>query len=123
LPIYDQLQILYSTHDGMTFIQLVLLDGGDTGPLNTGGDIVITCWTPGPTQWQTLSYPLPVGTNMIQFNGMSAFGNNLFLDNVMVIPACSGSPNAGAASSASNIVCLSANFNVFLSGADNLPGF
>jgi len=118
----DQLQINYSTDGGTTWNQLILLDGGDSGPLNTAGDITTRRFVPEANQWQTLSYAVPVGTNMIQFNGISAFGNNLFVDNVQVIQACSGTPNPGSATSLTSSTCPFANFTVSLSGADNTPG-
>src|ERR1017187_10775846 len=120
----DQLQILYSTDGGITFTQLVLLDGGDSGPLNTAGDFYVACFTPGPTNWQTLSYPLPIGTNMIQFNGISAYGNSMFIDNVSVsIPAyCTGAPNAGITSSSDNPVGQNTPFELMLTSSDNTVG-
>jgi hypothetical protein len=117
----DQLQINYSTDGGATFTQLVLLDGDQYGILNTGG-LDANPWVPAANQWQTFSFALPVGTNMIQFNGITGFGNNLFIDNVQVIQACSGTPAAGSAYSSTVSTCPFANFNVSLSGADNTPG-
>ena len=118
----DQLQINYSTDGGSTWNQLILLDGGDSGPLNTGGDVTSSVFVPAANQWQTLVYSLPVGTNMIQFNGISAYGNNLYLDNIQVVQACSGTPVAGSATSATSSTCPFTNFTLSLSGADNTPG-
>ena len=118
----DQLQILYSTDGGLTFTQLALLDGGDAGILNTGGDDQANSFAPASHQWQTLTFALPAGTNMIQFNGISAYGNDLYLDNIQVVGACSGIPNAGAAIAESGTTCPNTPFYVTLGGADNVPG-
>lgn len=117
----DQLQVLYSTDFGVTFNQLVLLAGGDNGPLNTGGD-VSTTFVPNGNQWHTLTYALPIGTNMISFNAISANGNELYLDNISVNLGCSGIPIAGTTVSTTNFACVGFNFTLSLSGASNSPG-
>src|ERR1039458_8654035 len=98
----DTLQINYSMDGGVTFNQLVVLNGDLTGPLNTAGsDPGYAFSVPAAGQWQTLWFPIPVSTNMIQFNGITAFGNDLYLDNVEVLipQQCTGSPIPGIASS------------------------
>lgn len=85
----DQLEIKYSTDGGGTWNSLIIYDGGDSGPLNTGGDDINGAWTPASNEWKSLFHALPSGTNMVQFNGISAYGNNLYLDNVNIVP-CSG---------------------------------
>lgn len=85
----DQLQIFYSTDGGGTYTSLVLLDGGTSGPLNTAG-AVLPAFTPSADQWANKAFDLPVGTNRLRFRGISAFGNNLYLDNITVelTPSC-----------------------------------
>ena len=39
---------------------------------------------PTSSQWATKRYSLPVGTNKIKFEGVTAFGNNLYLDNIKI---------------------------------------
>lgn len=79
----DQLRIDYSTDGGTNWTQVVLLDGGPSGPLATAPP-QSGAFTPTATQWASKMYPLPVGTNQIRFVGISAFGNNLWLDNIGV---------------------------------------
>ncbi len=88
----DQLEILYSTDQGSSFTSLEVLNGGPTGVLNTGG-ASLTEFVPTTAQWGLHQVVLPAGTNMIKFHGISAFGNDLYLDNVTVaspptIPNC-----------------------------------
>ena len=82
----DQLKILYSTNGGASYSELVVLNGGPTGPLNTYGGTGLTTssFVPTATQWASKTYDLPAGTNKIKFQAVSAFGNNLYLDNINV---------------------------------------
>lgn len=96
----DQLRIDYSTNAGTDWTQLVLYDGGTSGPLNTGG-ATTSSFVPTPAQWATKSVTLPAGTNKLKFVGISAYGNNLFLDNIKVeeaptLPIFSISPESMA---------------------------
>ncbi|MEI6815183.1 MAG: T9SS type A sorting domain-containing protein [Bacteroidota bacterium] len=118
----DQLEVLTSSDGGATYTQLILLHGGDTGPLNTGGDVTNGYFVPTSTQWQTFTFVLPAGTNMVSFNAISAYGNNLFLDNIQVNQQCTGTPSAGAAICFAGPVCPFNMFHVILVGADNTPG-
>ncbi|HEY6504072.1 MAG TPA: fibronectin type III domain-containing protein [Chitinophagaceae bacterium] len=85
----DQLQISYSTDGGATYTSLITYNGGTGGPLNTAG-AVLPAFTPSVTQWAEKAVDLPVGTNRLRFRGVSAFGNNLYLDNIKVelTPSC-----------------------------------
>jgi len=114
----DQLQIS-SSPDGINWNQVVLLDGGDSGPLNTGGDDVNGAFIPANNQWQTLIFPLPTGTTNVQFSGISANGNNLFIDNVNIIQGCIGTPTAGTISPA--LTCNTSG-NLTLAGQSTDPG-
>ncbi|MDD5362839.1 MAG: Omp28-related outer membrane protein [Ignavibacteria bacterium] len=79
----DQLKIWYSTDNGVTWTQLVLLNGGASGELVTAPATGLA-FVPTPTQWATKSYSLPTGTNKIKFTAISAYGNNLYLDNIKI---------------------------------------
>jgi subtilisin-like proprotein convertase family protein len=85
----DQLRILYSTDGGVTFIALTTYAGGSSGPLNTAGGTT-SAFTPTAAQWNSKALALPVGTNRLMFRGISAFGNNLYVDNIKIAetPPC-----------------------------------
>jgi len=77
----DHLIIYTSTNNGSSWITLITLNGGVSGPLVTApphGNVFI----PTSTEWATKSYALPTGTNKIKFTGVTAYGNNLYLDNI-----------------------------------------
>jgi len=79
----DQLNIYYSTNDGSSWILLVNLQGGTSGQLVTA-PATYDLFVPTSSQWATKRYALPVGTNKVKFTGVTAFGNNLYLDNVKI---------------------------------------
>ncbi len=79
----DKLVIFYSTNGGSTYTQLIELLGGPTGPLNTGG-ATSSSFIPTAAQWASKFYDLPAGTNMVKFQAISAWGNNLFIDNIRI---------------------------------------
>lgn len=80
----DQMNVYYSTDNGSSFTLLLEMPGGTSGILNTGGATTAS-FVPTPAQWGTRTIPLPAGTNMVKFTAISAFGNNLYLDNVQVL--------------------------------------
>jgi hypothetical protein len=77
----DRLELWYSTDHDTTFTLLYTWLGGISGPLNTGG-ATTSVFTPAPTQWATKSHVLPAGTTNIMLRGVTAHGNNLYLDNI-----------------------------------------
>lgn len=77
----DQLQILTSTNAGTTWTPLITLDGGVGGPLVTAPPTQ-SPFVPTNTQWKYQRFLLPQQTNMIQFNAITAFGNNLYVDSI-----------------------------------------
>jgi hypothetical protein len=83
----DQLQILTSTNGGTTFTPLITLAGGVSGPLVTAPP-QLTPFTPTCAQWKYQRLGLPAGVNMIQFNAITAYGNNLYLDSIGLRSAC-----------------------------------
>jgi hypothetical protein len=85
----DSIVVEYSTDGGLTYTNLVVLDGGLNGPLNTAG-ASSGAFTPAATQWSTFSTPIPMGTNRVRLTAISAFGNNAYFDNFSIepLPAC-----------------------------------
>jgi len=78
-PYYqDSLFILTSTNGGTTFTSLARL--GPTNMQTTPASN--SAFIPNPTQWEHRNYALPFGTNVIQFVGESAYGNNFYIDSV-----------------------------------------
>jgi len=80
----DQLQIETSNDGGTSWASLVLLNGGNSGELVTAPG-QSGAFTPTPAQWATKSFALPSGTTRIKLKAISAFGNNLWVDNIAVI--------------------------------------
>lgn len=76
----DRLEIFISSDNGVSWNTMVSLTGGVSGPLATASP-TYDLFVPTPSQWATKSYFLPIGTNKIKFTGITAFGNNLYLDN------------------------------------------
>ncbi len=76
----DQLQILASTNGGSTWDQIILLNGLQlvTAPPQTAA------FTPTSSQWKWQNIDLPAGTNKVQFNAITAYGNNLYIDSICV---------------------------------------
>lgn len=79
----DKLQIYTSTNGGTAWTMLIELAGGVSGPLVTAPPTT-NLFVPTSSQWATKRYALPLGTNMIKFTGVSAYGNELYLDNVVI---------------------------------------
>ncbi|MFZ1322168.1 MAG: Omp28-related outer membrane protein [Ignavibacteria bacterium] len=79
----DRLEIYTSTDNGSTWSLLILLAGGASGPLKTG-NATYDLFVPTNSQWATKRYSLPAGTNKIKFSCITAFGNNLYLDNIRI---------------------------------------
>ncbi len=86
----DSLKIYYSTDGGSTYSLLVGLDGGVSGALTTAPPTGLVSFVPTASQWANYTINLPVGTNQLKFTAKTAFGNNLYLDNiaVQVAPLC-----------------------------------
>jgi len=79
----DQLQIYTSTNGGSTWTLLITLLGGVSGPLVTAPPTQ-NIFVPTASQWATKKYSLPLSTNSIKFTGVSAYGNELYLDNIII---------------------------------------
>ncbi len=81
----DSLIIDVSSDGGSSFARLVALEGGPT----VGVGMVTALPKSGPfvplsNEWGTKRYALPAGTNRLKFTAKSAYGNNLYLDNIRV---------------------------------------
>ena len=76
----DSLVVLGSSDGGATYYSIIRLGPEDmqTAPATSGE------FTPIASQWGKLSYPLPNGTNEIDFLGRSQYGNDLFIDSVCI---------------------------------------
>ncbi|MFH1119993.1 MAG: T9SS type A sorting domain-containing protein [Bacteroidota bacterium] len=79
----DEMDVYYSVDNGSNWSSLILMPGGATGILNTGGTVA-TEFIPSALQWDTQILTLPAGTNRLKFTAISAYGNNLYLDNIQV---------------------------------------
>jgi hypothetical protein len=77
----DQLEVDVSTNGGTTWTILVTLDGGVSGPLVTA-PAQTTGFLPTAAQWATKRYALAAGVNRFRLKATSAYGNNLFVDNI-----------------------------------------
>ncbi len=77
----DLLEIWYSLDNGATYSLLQTYTGGVDGTLVTTPQID-SDFIPSASQWATISLAFPAGTNFIRFRGISAHGNNLYLDNI-----------------------------------------
>jgi photosystem II stability/assembly factor-like uncharacterized protein len=86
----DQMAISTSTDGGTTWTQLILLHGGVSGALVTAPPTTSN-FVPTASQWATKKYALPVGTNKIKFTAITAYGNNLYIDNIFVTRPASNS--------------------------------
>jgi len=80
----DRLQLETSTDGGATWNILITLDGGPSGPLATAPPQA-GAFTPTAAQWATKTFSIPVGTNMLKLRALSAFGNNLWVDNIKLV--------------------------------------
>ncbi|MBS1550473.1 MAG: hypothetical protein JST15_00205 [Bacteroidetes bacterium] len=93
----DSLLVETSANGGTSFTILGKLYGGINGNLNSappGGQ-----FTPAGGQWRPKIYLLPTGTNKVKLRGRSAFGNDIWVDNV-----CIQTLTAAAASSMGLII-------------------
>ncbi|MEI7662212.1 MAG: choice-of-anchor J domain-containing protein [Bacteroidota bacterium] len=104
--VVDRLELYGSLNDGVAYTLLTTWLGGAAGPLNTAGTAAVA-FVPAAGQWATKSYQLPAGTNRVKFRGVSAYGNNLYLDNITF----SGSCLPPATLSASNITASGADLS------------
>lgn len=77
----DQIELTYSTDAGITYHSLAVYNA--VNDLATASAVSIP-FVPTSTQWSTKRIALPIGTNKLCFKTTSAYGNNLYLDNIRV---------------------------------------
>ena len=81
----DQIALQESNDGGTTWTTVVVM----TNQTNFQGvlatlNAATPAYTPAPADWASLSYPLSAGTNRVRFSALSAYGNNVYLDNVSI---------------------------------------
>lgn len=94
---FDFLEVLYSTNGGATFVPLSTFNNAQT-------------WTNN-----MVIVPSNSATTVIRFRATGDnMNSDIGIDNMMVLPPCAGTPNAGAITQM--MVCPNTNFNLTLSG-------
>ena len=85
----DSCIIETSTNAGTSWTRLIgmyqsttLSSGTNSTPMMTTVAATTQLTAPTASQWATKIYLMPVGTNMVRFVAKSAFGNNLFIDDI-----------------------------------------
>ncbi len=85
----DSLVIETSSDAGTSWTRLIgmyqsltLSSGTNSTPVMTTVAATAQFLAPTPSQWATKIYTMPVGTNMVRFIAKSAFGNNLYIDDI-----------------------------------------
>ncbi|MCX6303728.1 MAG: T9SS type A sorting domain-containing protein [Bacteroidetes bacterium] len=114
----DEMDVYYSTDFGSTWTALLNMPGGESGILNTAGTTE-DAFIPTASQWASQSLTLPAGTNMLKFTAITAYGNNLYLDNIEVANAVPVNTTVGTVTVASGETnCYNAT-NTILVGTPN----
>ncbi|HNY03694.1 MAG TPA: hypothetical protein PKG48_13940, partial [Bacteroidales bacterium] len=113
----DYLELWISTNSGGSYTLATTWLGGSTGPLNTGGEVT-SSFIPTSGQWASKSYTLSTSVNRILFRGVSAWGNNLYLDNISIHGTCTpgSSPTAVITPSGSTTFCPGGSVTLTASG-------
>lgn len=76
----DQLEIMASSN-GVDYSSIIVYAGGADGPLATAAPQTAT-FVPTAAQWATKTVNIPVGTTHVKFRAISAYGNDLYVDNI-----------------------------------------
>jgi hypothetical protein len=87
----DSLIIQISSNNGTTWTRLI---GYGPYELQTAPG-QNTEFIPAAGQWGKKALGLPIGTNKIEFMGVSGFGNDIYLDSICVFPVIGIKHNAG----------------------------
>jgi hypothetical protein len=96
----DQVVLEASSNGGTSWSPITTMTNQDgVGVLSTAPATDLG-FIPTAGQWTSLSFVLPDGTNRIRLRGVSAFGNNVYFDNLEVeaIPACAAPISLNASS-------------------------
>ncbi len=85
----DILNVEYSLNGGGLWTTLDAMSNNTGGAASTAPPQA-AAFIPSAAQWATRTYPIPAGTNMVRFRGVSGFGNNVYVDNINIetIPTC-----------------------------------
>jgi hypothetical protein len=86
--------------------------------LNTGGALGTANFIPTAAQWASQTLSLPAGTNMVKFSAISAYGNNLFLDNVKIESSTPEFLTVDGEVANGSTVCYSATNTITVGGAN-----
>ncbi|MBN8568929.1 MAG: S8 family serine peptidase [Ignavibacteria bacterium] len=88
----DSMAIYTSTDAGTTWSRLITLIATNTPALGYNSTTNMTTtgaignnteyMTPANNEWATKLLQMPLGTNKVRFTALSAFGNNLFIDDI-----------------------------------------
>ncbi len=84
----DSCIIETSTNSGTTWTRLISMYQSATLSSNYNSSPVMSTvsstsmFTPAPIEWATKIFQIPVETNQVRFTAKSAFGNNLYIDNI-----------------------------------------
>lgn len=85
----DSMVVETSADGGTTWVRLIgmyqsasLTSGVNNSPIMSTVNLGSAAFTPAANQWGTKIFPMPIGTNKVRFTAKSAYGNNLFIDNV-----------------------------------------
>ena len=84
----DSLVIETSANNGTSWTRLVGMYQSTALTSGTNGTPVMSTvsstsqFTPTATQWATKIYQMPVGTNKVRFIAKSAYGNNIYIDDI-----------------------------------------
>jgi hypothetical protein len=103
----DSITVEVSSNGGTTWAVLQGMSNNVGGLLNTAPPQTAN-FIPGPAQWTTLSFPLAAGVDRIRFRGRSAFGNSVYVDNIVIepLPTCfvpTGISVSGTSSSTADV--------------------
>ena len=104
----DRMEVYSSTDGGVSYGLLLSMPGGPTGILTTAGSRS-SSFVPASDEWQSLAIPLPEGVNRLKFDGLTACGNNLYLDNVRVLDYSAAADLIVALSEAPDPVAVGSN--------------
>ena len=80
----DELDLYYSTDSGVNWTLLLAMPGG-FGILNPYGLLVTSEYVPASNEWSTITLLLPSNANKVKFTAISAYGNQLYVDNIKIV--------------------------------------
>jgi hypothetical protein len=93
----DSMAIYTSTNGGTTWNRLITLIATNTPATGYNSTTNMTTtgaignnteyMTPANNEWGTKIFQIPAGTNQVRFTALSAFGNNLFIDDITSGPS------------------------------------